>query len=222
MCHIAHSSLMRPARHGLAVVALLLSTPIWAESNHWAISGEVAATHIVCGAQQLLMLRSSSTHVVQPPPAPGCSSTEEIYKNVNVAKELIASVGKGTISEPNVHAAGIACGNKKGNSMMILGTAGQVEQALRQYPVPRACSITLRTYSVVTSVGSLAFTNFIEGGTMTIAESLAMHAKERAQIIAECDASPACRAELARLNAVNSYHACMRPTEITHTCIRPW
>jgi hypothetical protein len=39
------------------------------------------------------------------------------------------------------------------------------------------------------------------GGTMTVAESLAMHAKERERAIAECNASPACVAEVRRITA---------------------
>jgi hypothetical protein len=47
----------------------------------------------------------------------------------------------------------------------------------------------------------IRFSNLPDRGTMSVSESLAMHAKERQRIIAECNASPACQAEVQRRSA---------------------
>ena len=66
---------------------------------------------------------------------------------------------------------------------------------------------------------------------MSMQESFAMHAKERERAIAECDASPACRAELRRRDAINVCYDCENRNKrareeslgaYTATCVKPW
>jgi hypothetical protein len=184
----------------MAAVALLAATsparaaaPIWAEAN-W-----VKANYTECGGTRFIVLKASSAKVPVPATEPGCTMTEETYHKIFVAKALFKPEHKGQLAESNVDAGYIFC--KKDDVALLLGSAGNIERAIRQNPVPKGCSFSTRKFQYVSSVGNIPFTNVANGGTMTVAESLAMHAKERQRIIAECNASPACRAEVQRRSA---------------------
>ena len=82
-----------------------------------------------------------------------------------------------------------------------------------------------RLLAAIAGAGGIPFTDVPNGGTMSVRESLAIHAKERERAIAECNASPACQAEVRRRSAINSYFDCMKPlqaNEPARTCYRPW
>ncbi len=116
-----------------------------------------------------------------------------------MSKKFFQAGNKGEISASHVDAGYIFCG--KGEAAINLGGPGEAERAIREHPAPLGCSYTTRQYQYISSVGSIPFSNVANGGTMTVAESLAMHAKERERAIAECNASPACLAEVSRMSA---------------------
>jgi hypothetical protein len=204
----------------LAAVALLQpSAPALADPAIWANAKWVRATFTDCGNLRYLVLRGNSVNPPTPPASPGCTATEETYHQLFVAKALFRADNKGLIAEANVDAGYIFCG--KGEVAMTLGSAGDVARAIRQSPAPRGCTYTRMKFQQVSSLGNIAFSNVANGGTMTIAESLAIHAKERERVIAECNASAACRAEVRRLSAINAFNECMKPSEFARTCYRP-
>jgi hypothetical protein len=182
-----------------AVAMLLLSGPAPADPPIWANAKWVKATYTECGRLRYLILKGDSVNVPAPPSSPGCTSTEEIYHQLNVSKKFFRPENKGQLSESHVDAGYIFCG--KGEAAIILGPAGDTERANREHPAPPGCTYTRRKYQYVSSVGSIPFTNVANGGTMTVAESLAMHAKERERAIAECNASAACQAEVRRMSS---------------------
>ncbi len=203
----------------LAALAFLASSPALADPSIWANAKWVKATVTDCGDRRYLVLRGNSVAPPAPPKAPGCTSSEEIYHQINVAKALLGAGNNGAIAERDVHAGHIFCG--KGEAGITLGSAGDVMRANRQAPAPRGCTYKTMKFEQVSSVGRIPFADVANGGTMSVAESLAMHAKERNRIIADCDASPACRAEVSRLSAINTFHECMKPSPIARTCYRP-
>ena len=204
-----------------AVVTLVqLSGTANADPSIWVNAKWVKATYTECGGLRYLTLEGNAVKVTTPPKSPGCTTSQEIYHQLNVSKAYFRPENKGQFSESNVDAGYIYCG--KGEAALTLGPAGAVARAIREHPAPPGCTYSKRKYQFVSSVGSIPYTNVGNGGTMTVAESLAMHAKERDRAIAECNASPACRAEVNRLSRVNAYYACMQPTEYDHTCVRPW
>ena len=147
----------------------------------------------------LLVTLISAASVPTQSKAPGCRSSEETYLQVNVSKKFFRG-NKGEISASRVDAGYISC--MGGKAIIInLGAPGEAARAIREHPAPQGCSYTTRQYQYVSSVGSIPFTNVVNGGTMTVAESLAMHAKERERAIAECNASPACQAEVSRMRS---------------------
>lgn len=205
----------------LAALALLLPAgPARADPPIWANARMVKAVQTDCGPLRYLTLMGAQATPLPPPHAPDCKSTEKTIGQVNVATAFLRPERQRVISEPNVDAGTMLCNN--GYTVLILGTASSVQLAIRQHPAPPGCNFTLGKLQHLASTGSIAFTEVANGGTMSIKESLALHAKERERAIAECDASPACVAEVRRRSAINAYYECLKPTEIAHTCTRPW
>ncbi len=211
----------RRLRYGALAIAGLLQPagPASADPPIWANAKWVKATITDCGDVRYLVLRSDAVDPPKPPSAAGCTTTEEIYHQLHVAKAFFRAGSKGLVSGANVDAGRIFCG--KGEAALTIGPLQEVDRAIRQFPAPRGCSYAKLKFEQVTSLGSIPFANVANGGTMTIAESLAIHAKERERVIAECNASAACRAELRRLNAINTFNECMKPSPITRVCTRP-
>ena len=204
----------------VAALALLqISRPAVADPPIWANAKVVKAVHTDCGSLHYLVLKGNAVNVSAPPDSPGCKSSHKTYRQVNVSKAFLRPQSKGLISESNVDAGTILCSN--GDALVNLGSARDLERAIRQSPAPGGCTYTLRKYQYVSSIGNIPFTNVANGGTMSVAESLAIHAKERDRAIAECNASAACRAEVRRISAINAYYECLKPTQVTHICTRP-
>ncbi|MEP7300389.1 MAG: hypothetical protein ABI699_02590 [Caldimonas sp.] len=179
-----------------AVAGLLGPGPAGAEPPLWVAANGVTATHTECGGESFLLLRGPGVKAPPPPSRPGCTSSEEAYYELDVAA---AFVSKGGVAETNVDASTLSCDNRAG--VMILGRSRDIELAIRRLPAPpRGCSYAKRRYQRVTSEGSIPFKNVV-ARQMSVSESLAMHQKERDQIIRECNANAACRAEVARRRA---------------------
>jgi len=205
----------------LAVAGLLqVSGLAFADPPIWANAKVVRAIQTDCGSLQYLTLKGEAVKAPAPPDSPGCKSSEKIYRQVNVSMSYLRPESKGQISESNVDAGTILCSN--GDALVILGDARAIDLAIRQHPAPNGCAYTKGKFQHLSSVGSIPFTNVANGGTMSVKESLAIHAKERERAIAECNASPACVAEVRRRSAINAYYDCLKPTQYDHTCTRPW
>lgn len=222
-----------PGRHlpaaALPLLALCqLATPLMADPPIWANARHVKATYTECGQNRYILFRGNAVNLPSPPVPAGCRSEEVFYTQLNIAQAFLGPKN-GAFAEANVDAGYISCEgpppvpNQRG--ILILGTPGEIERARRQHPEPRGCTFTKQRFQHVSSLGGIPFTDVPNGGTMTIRESLALHAKEREKAIAECNASPACRAEVQRRSAINSYIDCMKPLqpgEPDRTCYRPW
>lgn len=178
-----------------AVAALLGAGPAGAEPA-WAAAHAVKATHTECGGESFLVLKGPGVKASPSPSRPGCTSSEENYYELDVAADF---VGKGGVAETNLDASILRCGNEVG--VMMLGRSRDIELAIRSLPAPpRGCSYSKRRYERVSSLGSIAFKGVVRK-QMTVAESLAKGQRERDQIIAQCNADPACRAEVARMRS---------------------
>jgi len=201
-----------------------------ADEPIWVNAKKVKATFTDCGRQHFLLLKGDKVNVPAPPQSPRCKSYEVFYHQVNVAKTFFRPENKGQIVEANVDAGYITCGqglrpSDAERGIIILGTAGEIERAKRRHLEPEGCTFTMEKYQYLSSIGSIPFTDVPNGGTMSVKESLALHAKERERAIAECNASPACQAEVRRRSAINAYYECMKPLqryEAERTCYRPW
>ncbi len=204
----------------MALTLLHPSSPALADAPIWTNARVVQATHTDCGSLQYLTLKATGVKLLSPPDSPGCKSSEITYRQVNVAKAYLRPEANGPISESNVTAGTLRCGD--GGALVILGSDKGVNLAIRQHPAPRGCAFTLSRVQHLSSVGNIPFTNVANGGTMSVKESLALHAKERERAIALCNASAACQAEVSRRSAINAYYDCLKPTEVAHTCTRPW
>lgn len=168
------------------------ATPIWANAK-W-----VKATSIICEGRRFLVLKGNSVKIPTQSISPICNSIEEIYHQVNVSKKFFGA--RGTISASHVDAGYIFCG--KGEAAINLGAPGEAARAIKEHPAPPGCSYSTRRYQYVSSVGYIPFKNVANGGTMSVAESLAMHAKEGQRAIAECNANPTCQAEVRRMSSL--------------------
>lgn len=217
---------LRRRQSGIGTVAglalMYLSSPALADAPIWANAKVVKATQTDCGANHYLVFKGNAVSAPTPPDAPGCKSTERVYRQINVSQAFFRSEGKGTISEQGVDAATLLCSN--GDALIIVGRGREVDLAVRRVPAPRGCAYSMGRLQHVSSVGSIPFTDVANGGTMSVKESLAFHAEERRRIIAECNASAACRAEMARINrerAIAEYNECMKPGGVTRVCSRP-
>lgn len=213
----------------LPVIALcLLPGSLIADPAIWANAKHVKATYTECGQKRYLIFKGDAVRVPAPPNPPGCRSVEVFYTQLNVAQAFLD--GKdGRFFEANVDAGYYSCDgpppvvNQRGN--LVIGTPAEVARAGRENPATPGCTFTREKFEHISSLGGIPFTDVPNGGTMSIRESLALHAKEREKAIAECAASPACQAELRRWNAINAYYSCMKPLqpgESTRVCTRPW
>ncbi len=172
----------------------LLPAPARADAPIWANARWVKITDTVCNGIHRLTLRGDA---VKAPPTPaGCTSSEENFHQINVAKTFFQREAGGQIAAANVEAIYIFCG--KGEVAMHLGSAGMAVRAWREFQIP-GCTGTRRQYQSIASMGSIKFTDVPNPGTMSVKESLAIHAKERQKIIADCAADPVCQAQLNRM-----------------------
>ena len=190
----------------------LADTPIWAAALH------VPATITECAAGRTIVFKGKG---VQVPPRTdaGCKSTDVEFALLNVSKAYFTAGNHSPISAAGALGFYIVC---KSGSALTLGAQALVMRSIRERPAPAACTSSTVQYQLVSSVGSIPFVDLENGGTMSVAESLALHQKERNKIISECNADPACRAEFARQSAINTYYQCMPPSPYQRMCKRPW
>jgi hypothetical protein len=181
-----------------AAALLALSLTATAASPIWANAAQVQVTDTTCGAVRSLTLRQGAVAAAKQPGAALCAATEETFDAVFISGKFLRRGNKGPIAETDVDVRRVACA--KGVALLILGPAADTERALREHPAQPGCKVTKVRYQQVSSAGNIPFVNIPETGTMSVAESLAMHQKERNQIIAECDASPSCRADRNRMS----------------------
>lgn len=217
---------LRRSLIGMGTVAglatLHISSPAFADAPIWANARVVKATQTDCGTKRYLVFKGNAVRGPTPRDAPGCKSTERVYRQINVSQTFFRPGGKGQISAQGVDAATILCSN--GDALIIVGRSREVALAVRRLPAPRGCAYEMRKLQQVSSVGSIPFTDVANGGTMSVKESLAIHAEERRKTIAECNASAACRAEMSRISrerAIAEYNECMKPGGATRVCSRP-
>lgn len=222
----------------LCVIAMCaFPKPAFADPAIWMNGKHVKATETVCGDQRSLLFKSDSYKGPVAPTPARCTSSEIFYIQVNVFKSYV-SPKSGEFEATNTDASLLECpgdlaaGKPPGmviagtiRAVLILGTAGAIERTIREHPAPRGCRYVREKFQYVSSVGRIPLTDVANGGTMSIRESLALHAKERERAIAECNASAACVAEVRRRSAANAYYECMKPLqpgEADRTCRRPW
>ena len=220
MASLRHSWFGMGTVAGLAL--LHMSSPAFADAPIWANAKVVKATQTDCGTYRYLVFKGNAVRGPTPPDAPGCKSTERVYRQINVSQAFFRPEGKGLISEQGVDAATLLCSN--GDALIIVGRGREVDLAVRRVPAPPGCAYHTDRLQHVSSVGSIPFTDVANGGTMSVKESLALHAEERRRIIAECNASAACRAEMSRISrerSIAEYNECMKPGGVTRVCSRP-
>lgn len=193
----------------VAIAMFQWSSPAKADPPLWANAQWVKATATTCDRLSYLILKGNEVHVPTRSNSPGCTSSEEIFVQINVSKKFFREGNKGEISASHVDAGFISCGKPAG--ILILGAPGEAERAIREHPAPPGCTYTTRKYQSISSVGSIPFTDVANGGRMTVAESLALHAKERERAIAECNASPACQAEVSRMRSFSDKGSSSNP-----------
>ena len=208
MCLLSRSSMADP--------------PIWANAKH------VKAIYTECGQEHSILFKGNSINLPATPAQPGCRSVDVFYTQLNVPQAFLAAKNS-KFAEANVDAGYISCDGPPPSpgqrGILIIGTPGAIERARREHPAPRGCTFTKQKYQHISSLGGIPFADVPNGGTMSVRESLALHAREREKAIAECNASPACRAEVKRRTAINDYFDCMKPlqrNEPARTCYRPW
>ncbi len=205
--------------------------PIWVNARH------VKATETICNGQRSILFKSDAFKGPMPPTPRGCSSAEYFYIQLNVAKAFV-SAQTGDFVAPNADASLLVCdvdleaGKPRGlvivgtvRGVLTVGSSSAIARAIAEHPAPRGCRYVREKYQFVSGVGRIPFTDVENGGTMSVRESLALHARERERAIAECNASAACRAEVKRLSAINAYYDCMKPLqrgEPDRVCRRPW
>ena len=190
----------------------LADTPIWAAALH------VPATITECTAGRTIVFKGKDVQV-PPRTGAGCKSTDVEFALLNVSKAYFTADNHSPISATGASGFYIVC---KSGSALTLGAPALVTRSIREHPAPAACTSSTVQYQLVSSVGSFPFADVENGGTMSVAESLALHQKERNKIISECNADPACRAEFARQSAINDYYWCMQPSSTQRICKRPW
>lgn len=193
----------------LAAIALFqLPGPAAADAPIWANAKWVKATATTCAGLRYLILKGNAVTASTKSNAAGCKSSEEVFVQVNVSKKFFRGNGS-EISASRVDAGFLDCGEDKG--VIILGAPGEAARAMREHPAPRGCSYSTRQYQYISSVGRIPFTDVANGGTMSVRESLAMHAKERERAIAECNANPACQAQVDRMRAMSGSGSTSNP-----------
>lgn len=211
-----------------SIAICLLSGTLMADPPIWANAKHVRATYTECRQEHSILFKGNSVNVPAIPNPPGCRSVEVVYAQLNIAQAFLSGKN-GEFAAVNVDAGYIHCASAPSSAaqrgILILGTPGEIERARREHPAPQGCTFTKQKFQYVSSLGGIPFTDVPNGGTMSIRESLAIHAKERERAIAECNASPACRAEVKKRTAINTYIECMKPLqrgEPERTCYRPW
>ena len=207
---------------------LLLSQTVMADPPIWVNAKRVDATLTTCGEHRSLLFKADSVRAPPSPTPAGCKTAEVFFTQLNVFKSYLRGQD-GSFAEVNVDAGYITCGGDAASGgqrgVLIVGTQGAIERAMREHPAPRGCTFTKERFQYVSSAGRIPFTDVPNGGTMSVRESLDLHAKERERAIAQCNASPACQAEVRRRSAINAYFDCMKPlraNEAPRTCYRPW
>ena len=207
---------------------LSLSHPVMADPPIWANAKRVKATLTTCGEQRSVLFKADSARAMSSPTPAGCRTVEVFYTQLNVFKSYFRSQD-GAFAQANVDAGYLTCGGDDPaggqRGVLILGSQGAIARAIREHPAPRGCAYLKERFQHVSSAGRIPFADVPNGGTMTVRESLELHARERERAIAECNASPACRAEVRRRSAINAYFDCMKPlqpNEAPRTCYRPW
>ena len=216
---------------GVLPPSAVADPPIWVNARH------VKATETTCSGQRSILFKSDAFKGPMPPTPSGCSSAEYFYVQLNVAKAFVNS-RTGDFAAQNTDAGLLTCegdleaGKPRGlvivgtiRGVLILGTSSAIARTIAEHPAPRGCRYVREKFQFASSVGRIPFTDVENGGTMSIRESLALHARERDRAIAECNASAACRAEVQRRSAINAYYDCMRPLqrgEPDRVCRRPW
>ena len=161
--------------------------PIWVNARH------VKATETVCNGQRSILFKSDAFKGPIPPTPRGCSSAEYFYIQLNVAKALV-SAQTGDFVAPNADASLLVCdvdleaGKPRGlvivgtiRGVLNVGSSSAIARAIAEHPAPRGCRYVREKYQFVSSVGRIPFTDVENGGTMSIRESLAWHARERAR-----------------------------------------
>src|SRR5450432_185077 len=146
-----------------ALAMFQLSTPATADPPIWANAKWVKATDTECGGLRYLILKGNSVNVPTRSNAPGCTSSEVDFHQINVSKKFFLAGNIGAISGSHVDAGYIFCG--KGEVAINLGAPGEAQRAIREHPAPPGCSYTTRQYQYISSVGSIPFTNVANGGT---------------------------------------------------------
>ena len=203
----------------LAAVALcVVNSAVLADAPIWAAALHVPAMITECAAGRTIVFNGKGVQV-PPRPGVGCKSTNVKFALLNVSKAYFTAGNHSPISAAGAFGFYIVC---KSGSALTLGAPALVTRSIREHPAPAACTSSTLQYQLVSSVGFIPFADLENGGTMSVAESLALHQQERNKIISECDADPACRAELARQSAINDYYWCMQPSEHQRICKRPW
>ncbi|MEO8527181.1 MAG: hypothetical protein ABI460_20795 [Caldimonas sp.] len=182
----------------VAVAALQIWSPAQAGPSSWAAARSVRATDVDCGTHRILLLKGSSANAPAPAGSSGCRSSELTFWEVDISKALLAADYRKPFASSDVAARYIFC--SQSGALIMLGSESQVEQLIRQFPAPPGCTSAKRSYRAVSSVGTIPFAS-AERKQMTVAESLAMHQKERNQVIADCNASPSCLADLRRMQS---------------------
>ena len=195
-----------------AFASCQLSSPAAADEPIWANAKWVRGTATICDGIQYLILKGNDVKVSTKSKSPGCSSSEVVFVQANVSKKFFKGGRSGEISASHVDAGFIECGEEKG--VIILGAPGEAARAIREHPAPSGCTYTTRQYQYISSVGSIPFANVANGGTMSVRESLAIHAKERERAIAECNASAACRAEVNRMRSFSGTSSGANPCDV--------
>ena len=205
------------------LIPAIADPPIWANARH------VKTTLTECREERTMLFKSDTAKLpaIAPNP-PGCKAVEIFDTQLNLFETFVNSKN-GDFAEANVDAGYITCGGDLPSGgergVIILGTSAEIERSRRLHPEPQGCTFVKEKYQYISSVGGIPFTDVPNGGTMSIKESLALQTKERERAIAECDASPACRAEVRRIGAINAFSRCIQPLErykAERTCYLPW
>ncbi|MDZ4842230.1 MAG: hypothetical protein SH859_08835 [Hyphomicrobium aestuarii] len=192
-----------PFAGALAFIALLQWTDVaHADPPIWAVTKGVKAIYTQCGKLYYITLQGPGAKLPERSGSSDCTSLQQEYQYAHVSKSFFPAGGKGPVAAWRVNAGMLDCG--EGKRALILGGPGETEGLRRQLGPMTDCKYVRRQFEYVSSMGSITFNDVANGGTMSVAESLAMHAKEREQAIAECNANPLCRAQVDRMRSSGS------------------
>ncbi|MBK8755153.1 MAG: hypothetical protein IPL99_27565 [Candidatus Competibacteraceae bacterium] len=107
----------------VAIAMFQWSSPAKADPPLWANAQWVKATATTCDRLSYLILKGNEVHVPTRSNSPGCTSSEEIFVQINVSKKFFREGNKGEISASHVDAGFISCGKPAG--ILILGAPGK-------------------------------------------------------------------------------------------------